>query len=92
MHLPGVCVCAFTPCYCPIPTTSPVPPGIQFLSTIQLTSQLHLILIQLLFSNQSQGISLKSQTLTHFHVHIHSYNLLLKPSLNNNSKQRLKII
>jgi hypothetical protein len=66
MHLPRVCARAATPCNCPVPTASPVPLGIQFLSTIQPTSQLYLILIFII--------------------------LLLKPSLNNNSKKRLKIV
>jgi hypothetical protein len=78
MHLPGVYARAVTPCNCPVPTAPLVPPGIQFLSTIQPTSQLHLILIQLVFSNQSQGISLESHILTHFHVHIHSCNFVIK--------------
>jgi len=78
MHLPRVCVCAFTPCNCLVPTAFSVPLGIHFLSTIQLTSQLYLIFIQLVFSNQSQGISLGSHTLTHFHVYIHSYNFVIK--------------
>jgi len=34
--------------------------------------------IQLVFSNQSQGISLGSHTLSHFHVYIHSYNFVIK--------------
>jgi hypothetical protein len=66
------------------------PPKIQFLSTIQPTSQLHLILIQLLFSNQSQGISLKSHTLTHFHVHIHSYNFVVKTITQQQFHEKIK--
>jgi len=58
-HLPRIGARAATPCNCPVPTASPVPPGIQFLSTIQPTSHLHLILIQLVFSNESQGIFFK---------------------------------
>ena len=77
-HLPRIGARAATPCNCPVPTAFPVPPGIQFLSTIQPTSHLHLILIQLVFSNQSQGISLGSHTLSHFHVNIHSYNFVIK--------------
>jgi len=50
-HLPRIGACAATPCNCPVPTAFPVPPGIQLLSTIQPTSHLHLILIQLVFSN-----------------------------------------
>jgi hypothetical protein len=78
MYLPRVCTCAATPCNCLVPTAFSVPLGIQFLSTIQPTSQLYLIFIQLVFSNQSQGISLGSHTLNHFHVHIHSYNFVIK--------------
>jgi hypothetical protein len=78
MHLPKVCACAATPCNYPVPIASSVPPEIQFLSTIQPTSQLYLIFIQLVFSNQSQRIPLGSHTLTHFHVHIHSYNFVIK--------------
>jgi hypothetical protein len=78
MHLPRVYACASTPCNCPVPIAFSVPPEIQFLSTIQLTSQLYLIFIQLVFSNQSQEISLGSHTLTHFHVYIHSYNFVIK--------------
>jgi hypothetical protein len=77
-HLPRIGARAATLYNCPVPTASPIPPGIQFLSTIQPTSHLHLILIQLVFSNQSQGILLGSHTLTHFHVHIHSYNFVIK--------------
>jgi hypothetical protein len=40
MHLPKVCAHAATQCNCPVPIASPVPLGIQFLSTIQPTSQL----------------------------------------------------
>jgi hypothetical protein len=78
MHLPRVCACASTPCNCPVPTASSVQLEIQSLSTIQPTSQLYLIFIQLVFSNQSQGISLGSHTLSHFHVYIHSYNFVIK--------------
>jgi hypothetical protein len=78
MHLPRVCACPSTPCNCPVLTSSSAPPGIQSLSTIQSISQLYLIFIQLVFSNQSQGISLESHTLTHFHVYIHSYNFVIK--------------
>jgi hypothetical protein len=78
MHLPKVCAYAATPCKCPVPTAFSVPSGIQFLSTIQSTSQIYLIFIQLVFSNQSHGISLGSHTLTHFHDHIHSYNFVIK--------------
>ena len=66
MHLPGVCACAES-----MQLSSPhssVPPEIQSLSTIQPTSQLYLIFIQLVFSNQSQEISLGSHTLSHFHA------------------------
>jgi len=77
-HLPRIGARAATLHNCPVPTTSPIPPGIKFLSTIQPTSHLHLILIQLVFSNQSQGILLGSHTLTHFHVHIYSYNFVIK--------------
>jgi hypothetical protein len=73
MHLPRVCACAATPCNCPVPTASSVPPGIQFLSAIQPTPQLYLIFIQLVFSNQSQGISLRSHTLPHFQC-LYSFN------------------
>jgi len=78
MHLPRVCAYAATPCNCPVPTISSIPPEIQFLSIIQPISQLYLIFIQLVFSNQSQGIFLRSHTLTHFHVYIHSYNFIIK--------------
>jgi hypothetical protein len=77
-HLPRVGARATTLCNFPIPTASTVPQGVQFLSTIQPTTQLHLILIQLVFSDQSQGIFLGSHTLTHFHVHINSYNFVFK--------------
>ena len=78
MHLPRVCACASTPCNCPVPAAFSVPPEIQSLSTIQPTSQLYLIFIQLVFPNQTQGISLGSHTLSHFHVYIHSYNFVIK--------------
>jgi len=78
MHLPRVCACASTPYNCPVPIAFSVPLEIQFLSIIQLTSQFYLIFIQLVFSNQSQEISLGSHTLTHFHVYINSYNFVIK--------------
>ena len=77
-HLPRIGARVAASYNYPVPTASPAPPGIQFLSTIQPTSHLYLILIQLVFSNQSQGIFLASHTLTHFHVHIHSYNFVIK--------------
>jgi hypothetical protein len=77
-HLPRVGAHATTLCKCPVPTASTIPQGVQFLSIIQPTTQLHLILIQRVFSNQSQGIFLRSYTLTHFHVYIHSYNFVFK--------------
>jgi len=77
-HLPRIGAHAATPCNCPVPTTSPVPQGIQFLSTIQPTSHLHLILIQLVSQTNHKEFSLRSHTLTHCHVYIHSYNFVIK--------------
>ena len=90
MHLPRVCACASTQCNCPVLTASSIPPGIQVLSIIQPTSQLYLIFIQLILSNQSQGISLGSHTLTHFHVYIHSYNFVIKTITQQQFQSKIK--
>jgi hypothetical protein len=77
-HLPRIGARAAAPCNYPVSTTFPVPPGIQFLSTIQPTSHLHLILIQLVFSTNHKEFSLRSHTLTHFNIYVHSYNFVIK--------------